>query len=1112
MKKKSNKNIINHLLCNSPDNQYFFKNTKEQGYLIDINKLENQPIYAKDNIFLSLAADCEYTQTLSISPKHITLELLESNPNRLLVQADIIDQVLAQEGLTGINHLSKTKRLSVKSATLDKLNKVKAARTLQLTTQFKHVLYNDAEILINPQILPIIKKHVTNEKYNYPPYSSLGCHFIDYLKLKGFKDFDIEQTDNIEKLKKFKTCTLKIFGYFMIADLCKMFGGEYLKDIVEAIKKGKLTLKRRLAASGYQKAWYTNWIISFNNLQYRLAIEFVDLGGIHGIESLEKVIENLGMDTSEKNLLNDIKDNILLSMIKRPEEFYRYSIGDLNLYEVLEKHNELLRSIYKSLDVESQFKESKLTTGAYTNDLQEIVLLKKLNYSKQELQEFVDDYNANHNKPKKELDVRHLLKPNTYTASPQYLKSYVNVNLGKDGENDIDYKKHIGSKTPGGRCNPNRLITTSISSPDIAICDIDIAGAYSTVYNSLNYYFGHPVIRSFNKHKVTLRQFLKYSEELGKRNYKMMVETKEPLNIEQDLFYSWTNLTFKREEIKTSSLDSDFQHLLNSISKNEEYQTLQSVDLDSTNSDIFTRELHNTTLTWDDIDCIMTELKKEQREELLDKLYMIVAIYYPNSMECKSIEEYKEKTKQQKIDGRNKYNHNINHSKIDNKALGKSHYWVGINYGEMIGETIKIARAKYKTENRSLATLFKLVGNTLYGINVSQYFIASNIVLAANITSMCRIGMWYIEKGVNIHQTITDGGIFDLNKVPHLIYKSIDTTKLVRAYQFTDRELANNDKWNTRPITCDGNKITFDPNKGWLLDGIYYSKENYKRLYSEINKITMQHVQNIFHNNSLLNHIYKHVRTDSKDNPTYEDKKGLFEFEVKALTNEASFHAAANYYYNDYNENKDKLKMRGYESKKSVIAFSLDKNNNLVPDENYYKETTVIEMFLKNIKDKPQAVQILPPFIKPSLLKLNQFKKQYKKTYQYSYLLPGDETYKIVTIPIFTMRFKFQTLKQKEMWLSFVTKLKNRYGGLSMEIFFMNEDGTCNFKKMIMETDKYISNSVIDPREIYDPHRHLYRDYKNPFILKRTELVRQLKNRLRLITVGPSQYCKEKKF
>ena len=56
----------------------------------------------------------------------------------------------------------------------------------------------------------------------------------------------------------------------------------------------------------------------------------IDLGAMQGAISLNSVLENLGMDTSNKNLLDDVKDNMLLAMIERPEEFKKYDVSRIH--------------------------------------------------------------------------------------------------------------------------------------------------------------------------------------------------------------------------------------------------------------------------------------------------------------------------------------------------------------------------------------------------------------------------------------------------------------------------------------------------------------------------------------------------------------------------------------------------------------------------------------------------------------------------------------------------------------------------------------------------------------------------------------------------------------
>ncbi len=115
----------------------------------------------------------------------------------------------------------------------------------------------------------------------------------------------------------------------------------------------------------------------------------------------------------------------------------------------------------------------------------------------------------------------------------------------------------------------------------------------------------------------------------------------------------------------------------------------------------------------------------------------------------------------------------------------------------------------------------------------------------------------------------------------------------------------------------------------------------------------------------------------------------------------------------------------------------------------------------------------------------------------------------IVKLPIFTLRFKFQTEKQLKAWTRYYNSLKRRYG-LSFEIFYLNTDGTINYKKMIYEIDKYISKGVIYPQSIYDKNDHLNREIKNNKIVQQhIYLINWLKNLVRFTIVGGNQFIAE---
>ena len=213
---------------------------------------------------------------------------------------------------------------------------------------------------------------------------------------------------------------------------------------------------------------------------------------------------------------------------------------------------------------------------------------------------------------------------------------------------------------------------------------------------------------------------------------------------------------------------------------------------------------------------------------------------------------------------------------------------------------------------------------------------------------------------------------------------------------------------------------------------------------------------------------------------------------------------------------EETIKMRGYESKKDIISWYIDEQGRPQPDLEHYQKQSPINMFLSDLKNNPESVTIPRPYIKNTILKPKEYKNNYKNTWQHTNILPGYDYYKPVTIPIHSLRYKFVCYEQQKNWQSCVQSLKNKNGGLSFEIYYLNQDGTINYKKMIEEIDEHIAKGVMYPQEIYDKHNDFRRDlrYKKNSVKLKTlsnhiRLVDSLKNLCRIILVGPSQYIKE---
>jgi hypothetical protein len=1119
-------------------NKYFLPWSCNLTHLLP-ESLKNDRIMESNHIVLPLNLDTEYTKYSGV-PEKITKASLEKNYNNQLFQLAIMNHKSKQAGTGDIYDLAKMNNdKSFDASLIEKVMDIKQQSTLHLTTQLSHIFYNDDSMYINPKIRPLYEQHVTDKELHYPEYDPTSpCHIIDHLRHKGF-DVEMNRFPDLtsaefaekfvkgKKSPKLKTCYIKLYAYFLLVDLSRVFQCEYNEDLIEAYRRGQVIQDRRLVSKGRLRAWYPKWTITINGETYRVAIDFADLGAIQGKISFNELMENLKMDTTDKNLLNDMKDNMFLAMLIKPRAFKRYALGDLIVYEAYKKHCAMFEMIYGILGVSHLYLDSKLTTGTTVADLQEGVLLNHTGLDNR-LPSSINE-----------------LKKYTNTASPKNLQECKNAeDRIKSGE---IINKHIGSKTFGGRCYSNRQMIET-SSLHSTLCDIDISSAYTSAAGVLGYYLGNPAIVKFREKKVTLREFLKYYEKkhLTKRGFKLMIETKDgyEFNDEQDLLPSWFRLKYQNNDIQTKA----------------ETYTMSNVELENTPTTILTRQLINSSISWDELDLIRNEMKACQRDEILDNSYLIVAIFYPKQFQCADLDELRAKNDICGANGRDRFEDNMPHSHIDTDDHEQSHYWTTTNFGLLLIYKIIQERKKAKGKGEiSLAYLFKLIGNTIYGVNVSKYFNTSNIIMACNITAMCRCGMWYTEKALNIHQTITDGGMFELNEVVHLMRDKIDTTFLTRAYQSTNRNIANAKKWNTKPITEKGELITYTQGKGWLIDGVYYGcdKELLKRTkgeydsalekYGEKHKITLakktfydelsgkinilyekvcdlvtKHIRKVFKKNDLFNGKFNKCKVDGKGlaildengDLQLEETTGLFVFEVKNLCSDVSFHGSADYMYKNLLD-ENTIKMRGYESRKDIVAWQLDENGRAQPDLEYYSEKSPIQVFLEDLKANPERVKLPIPITKSSILKTAQFSKQWRKTYQHSNISSGYDIFEMVRIPILSMRFKFHTLKQYDKWISYYSKLKRRNAGLSFEVFYMNDDGTVNYKQMLTDIDKHVTDGVLEPQKIFDKNRNLARRLKNAknikdkHIIDYISLCNTVRNLMRMMTVGVGQFLNE---
>ena len=861
-----------------------------------------------------------------------------------------------------------------------------------VTIQVKHIHYDDAAIYVHPAF----ESEHPDKTFRHP----VAKHPLiigDYLESKGHtvKMWRDETARDNEDKKPMLLVVL--YAHFALADLGMVITDEdYLTDLSTKYARRHIEMGRRITCGQSGRALF-DWFISIDENEYRISLKVVDTCAIHGIASYANFCSNSGVFLDSKDKMSSWIEKMDVAYFEAANDFDDYSLGDLKVYDALVGNAANMRHVWRDLGIEAYYKPPKLSIGSTVANLFEAKIYK--------LFDVEPEYAKTRDFKKDEF-----LEPLTGHATASYLSQLVTSNA------------YLLSKCDGGRCKSNNPLLTSIEDD---LVDIDISGAYSSAMSILDFPFGTPTIlatpykRKDNK-GVSLKDVLRaYSSELLPRLWLMRIQVKN-LSFEQDLIPSW--IDFNRTLIRKADTD-----LING-----------EVDLESGESKIFTTEIINGALTSDLLD-VIDQWTPRQREDFYSKCEVLTIAFYPKSLEL-SVEEFKNCKTEKRFKSRSKVTNQFEEITQCNQQ------WCRVHLGEFFTDIMRAKRLQH-AKKTPLNELYKLLGNTAYGVSVSRFFATSNMIVGNNITGMVRSFMWLCEKALNLCGSITDGQVFDLNCVLHRKDgKYLKTEALARLYSIP--------KWQ------------FSDNNGGLFAPLDYSEKT----ENEINRAALEHVAKVWHNSQLLHGEFK-ILTPIDGRVEYTTGKGAFNFEMKRFTDLVVLHGSSNYSFdpNDIYQTK----MRSYEAKRPHKAFTYEKDE--IAPTGEYDGVSPAQRLLSEIQHNPQSVKRLPPFVKTAILKPTAYANDYRAKWSKSPLQCGDNILKVGKPNYFSLAaFTYRTHAQYTAWKKANEKLKRKYGE-SFEIFYTNEDDTIDYKRMLFEIDELIRNGCVNPLEHFDKHRNRHR-------------------------------------
>lgn len=615
---------------------------------------------------------------------------------------------------------------------------------LNIDTEFYHHRLN----LINPVGSAEIQRTLTvqvrgiedpqGEIYTHPDSADIARHPVDYSPLSicnylHSRNIPLEFVRNTENIRCDRYIRVSFHGFFLLAEYLRIAQGQMRNDLEQLTikpERNKIEQGRRLIASNKSRGgnleeqfiYLNRYLLYIDGIRFGLQIEFFDYSAMTGNGGLDNFAKIGGHELKFKDTLElSDKENMRDTYLNKPEEFDNYALGDLEVYDIAIKVDDLIGGMYRDTGNAHHYKQgesSRLTIGATVAKFFEASLMTALNIS--------------------DLKLLHsLTKPGTAETI-------------KESNETSKYN----AKVDGGRCRNNR--PTDVRTEGL-ICDIDISGCYGEGLRAQEYPLGNPVqigypIKSDINEYKTLGQFLnKYGHELIPGLWSVRISTKPgyKLKYKQDFFTSW----FPPKNLDKLPTDSDLESI--------EWWTEDNVGT----TKILRNEINLAVFQHDGLKWLDNVASPRQRREILDNTLVISAIYYPKSCRVNNLDELLAAQKNHKGKNTCTPKGKGKNTKIV-KVEQECHAWFSVNLGDALITELLKKRNEYPSKT-PLNILHKLFINTVYGDQVSPYFPIGNTCVGNNITARARAMAWYMEKGLHGFQTITDGCAFEIERVPY---------------------------------------------------------------------------------------------------------------------------------------------------------------------------------------------------------------------------------------------------------------------------------------------------------------------------------------------------------
>ncbi|NJM74167.1 MAG: hypothetical protein HC862_31090 [Scytonema sp. RU_4_4] len=564
----------------------------------------------------------------------------------------------------------------------------------------------------------------------------------------------------IKDLQRKRVKTLKLYFFFSFKDLEFLWAKDsdflyYCLEYLERIRRITTKFNKPIALP------YEILLPSQKGMKWHcLSIELVDICAMQGAKGLKTYLQNVGLPTDDKTVWDWNKNNNPLDfLIQKSKEFIKYIRGDVKFLKIVyDKTIAFYNDIASTVGV-APSRDWGLSTGKITARIASEWLASRPNVMLTTQED-------------KMSGIKPLYWYNRL-ASPEAMKQLSHL----VGNQALLY---LGM-TDGGRCVKER---STIDVLDGVLVDIDINGCYGNGLKNQIFPIGNPSIIAT---PITFGEWEKeYSKYLIPGLWVARLSWKDApfkqdllLSKEEKVFTSWD---WYQSHFAENNSDSDNQYDVSMyMATNQVHMAAFTHDL----YQVILKYTSNSELAWIRenaiIECFAYYDKRDEIEKVI-----------PEMCEVRSIKDIGVSgltwcTKWVRVELRDlagtlidrRANHK-NKVKLYNKHFGKDNKDATVNDvpDSQTRNCVEFSKTDWLYQS-SVQEFIKLIVNTIYGCIASSYFAGdgtgiSNFIVGNNITARARTLAWCMAKGLYSLMSITDGGVFNVNKVAFYKAKSLN--------------------------------------------------------------------------------------------------------------------------------------------------------------------------------------------------------------------------------------------------------------------------------------------------------------------------------------------------